>query len=207
MASNRPRRNLSLDEIVSTATDILRDIDDGSLTMRQLATSCGVTPMALYNHIDDKESLLTLVVDRVLEPLVLFEPAHADIPRDALIAFGGLMRSLLLDHRGAATTFLRRPVLSPTMTLVTEVFFELVGALELDGVGVAETVDAIVLVTMGSIVNDLTRPPEIRLQLAANEAGPEAPLMVSQLDDYAGRDAEQRYRQAIGWIIDGACAP
>ena len=66
MTSTRPRRDLSLDEIVSTATDMLSDVDDRSLTMRQLAAACGVTPMALYNHIEDKESLLTLVVDRVL---------------------------------------------------------------------------------------------------------------------------------------------
>ena len=90
------------------------------------------------------------------------------------------------------------------MTRVTERFFELVAALELDDVGVPETVDATVLVTMGSIANDLTRPPEIRLQLGTNEAVSEAPRMLSQLDDYAGRDGQQRYRQAVGWIIDGA---
>ncbi len=202
----RARRNLSLDEIVAVAIDMLTDADDTALTMRRLATECGVTPMALYNHVADKEEILTHVVDRVLEPVAVFDAAaHAD-PRVALIECGSLFRRRLLSHRGAASTFLRRPVVSPNLTRVTERLFELVDALELGSARVAETVDAVVLLTIGSIANDLTRPPEIRRLLGANEAHTEAPVMAKHLDDYANRDGDARYRQTLAWILDGVGA-
>lgn len=203
----RTRRDLSLDQIVGAATDLLRDVEDSALTMRSLANACGVTPMAIYNHVEDKESLLTHVVDSVLEPLTDFSPQDYTDASEALLDFGASFRGLFLDHRGAATTFLRRPVVSANMTRVTELFFEMVDALDLRGSGVAETVDAVVLVTVGSIANDLTRPADIRNKLADTEAAVEAPLMVKHLDAYAARDGAARYRQTLRWILDGATTP
>lgn len=47
----------------------MRLVDDrglGALTMRALATELGVSPMALYNHVRDKEELLDLMLDLML---------------------------------------------------------------------------------------------------------------------------------------------
>ena len=60
---SRPKRDLTVDEIVDRAIEITgTDGGESSLTMRALASACGVTPMALYRHVDDKETLLTLIV-------------------------------------------------------------------------------------------------------------------------------------------------
>ena len=199
----RKRRDLTLEEIVSLASDLLRDVPDSELTMRALADACGVTPMALYNHVADKEELLTHVVDRVLAPLVTFDASGYDDPRDALVEYGALMRSLLLAHRGAATTYLRRPILSPTLTRLTERFFELVTALDMADATTPHLVDAVVLLTMGSVVNDLTRPPEIRHRLGETGAEPEAPIMQAHIQAYANRDGAQRYRETVRWMLEG----
>ena len=76
---SRPKRDLTVDEIVDRAIEITgTDGGESSLTMRALASACGVTPMALYRHVDDKETLLTLIVDRVVG--------------DAIADFGGRRR-------------------------------------------------------------------------------------------------------------------
>ena len=73
-ASNRPQP-LSRDEIVDAAMEVTqRDGLDG-LTMRAVGAQLGVTPMAIYYHVRDKEELVELVVAQVLRRNV---PLHLD---------------------------------------------------------------------------------------------------------------------------------
>jgi AcrR family transcriptional regulator len=202
----RPRRDLTLDEIVDFAADFLADHDDGALTMRFLAEACGVTPMALYNHADDKEAILTAVVDRVLSPVATFDHARFESAREAIVEWGALFRSRLLANRGAATTYLRRPILSPTLTMVTERMFEMLARLGLDARQQAEGADALVLAITGSVANDLTRPADVRFQLLSNRAAGSAPLTAAGMEVYAVRDGEERFRRFAGWVLDGLLA-
>lgn len=204
--TRRARRDLTLDEIVDVAVDFLVDHDDGALTMRFLADACGVTPMALYNHADDKEAILTAVVDRALLPVAEFDHARFETARDAIVEWGALFRARLLANRGAATTFLRRPVLSPTMTLVTERMFEMFARLGLGVRQQAEGADAMVLAITGSVANDVTRPTEVRFQLLSNPAARIAPLTAAGMEVYAVRDGEERFRRFAGWVLDGLLA-
>jgi AcrR family transcriptional regulator len=64
--SRRTRsQTLSLREIVAVALRITRERGLDHVTMRAVAGELGVTPMALYHHLDGKESLTRLVVDEV----------------------------------------------------------------------------------------------------------------------------------------------
>ena len=203
----RARRDLSFDEIVTVAFDLLETEPDSALTMRRLAEACRVTPMALYNHVEDREAILTAVVDRAFAEVADFDHTTYDDPSAALADFGVLMRRQLLANHGAASTFLRRPVVTPTMTRVTERLFEMVDRLVLVDAEPGEVADAIVLVTMGSVANDLTRPPEVRRKLLETDAANEAPLSADNLESYADRDGEVRFCQAIAWILAGTLAP
>ncbi len=74
MARKARSEPLSLDEIIDGALNILLDGGLEGLTMRSVATRLGVTPMAVYHYIDDKEDLLRLAAERVSMrhgPLVL----------------------------------------------------------------------------------------------------------------------------------------
>ncbi len=62
--SRRPR-SLTQDEIVDEALRLLRAEGLAGLTMRAVASRLGVTPMAVYYYVDDKEDLLRLVVERI----------------------------------------------------------------------------------------------------------------------------------------------
>jgi TetR/AcrR family tetracycline transcriptional repressor len=57
---------LSRDRVVDAAFTILRDHGLASLSMRQVASSLGVQPGALYWHVASKQDLLALLAGRIL---------------------------------------------------------------------------------------------------------------------------------------------
>ena len=61
----RRPRTLTLDAILDESLRIISRQGVGGLTMRAVAAELGVTPMAVYYYVADKDDLLRLVVDRV----------------------------------------------------------------------------------------------------------------------------------------------
>ncbi len=61
-----PRPPLTRPRIVRTALRLVDQQDLSALTMRALATELQVSPMALYNHVRDKDELVELMVDVML---------------------------------------------------------------------------------------------------------------------------------------------
>ena len=64
----RPGRppTIALDQVVAAAISIADDEGLAACTMRGVADRVGVTPMALYRHVRDKDHLLALVPDALL---------------------------------------------------------------------------------------------------------------------------------------------
>ncbi len=56
---------LSRDEVLAAALDLLATDSGQGLTMRALAARLGITPMALYHHVEDRTGLLRALSDRV----------------------------------------------------------------------------------------------------------------------------------------------
>jgi TetR/AcrR family tetracycline transcriptional repressor len=56
---------LSREEILAAALRLLRRDGLSRLTMRAVASELGVTPMAVYHHIEDKDSLIRLAYDEI----------------------------------------------------------------------------------------------------------------------------------------------
>ena len=65
-------------------------------TMRAVAERLGVTPMALYHHVDDKAGLVALVVDEVIGERPL--PAPTGAWRDDLLELARWTRAITLAH-------------------------------------------------------------------------------------------------------------
>ena len=99
--------------------------------------------------------------------------------------------------------FLRRPILSEDLTRTTEILFAILAAGGTSGPAMAEAADAIVLLIMGSVANDLSRPPQVRRQLLAQVPPDETPLLVEHIGAYSERDGGQRFRLALAWLLDG----
>ena len=123
--------------------------------------------------------------------------------REAMLRFGRGFRGTLLANRGAGAVFVRRAVLSPTLARVTERLFAILARVGIEGTPAAEAVDAIVLLTIGSVANDLTREAAVRERLLEQIPSDETPLTNASIGEYAHRDPEERYLLALGWLLDG----
>lgn len=60
---------LSREEITRVALEFGSHEGFAQVSMRSLARVLGVTPMALYHHVADKQDLLSMLTDEVLEPV------------------------------------------------------------------------------------------------------------------------------------------
>ena len=81
------------------------------VSMRSVAGRLGVTPMALYRHVGDKQGLLDGLVERLLDELPLPEPGGPWEQR--LLGLAGGLRSIARRHPDAFLMLLRRPAATP----------------------------------------------------------------------------------------------
>src|ERR1700691_1534594 len=103
----RTRTPLSRERILQAALDMADSAGLDSLTMRALGQALGVEAMSLYNYVEDKDDLLTGIVELVLSEFDLAPSAEdwrSDMRATAVSAHEALLR-----HPWAT-----RLVLSPT---------------------------------------------------------------------------------------------
>jgi AcrR family transcriptional regulator len=82
-----------------------------AVSMREVARRLGVTPMALYRHVGDKQGLLDGLVERLLDELPDPDPA---LPwRERLRALAAGTRATARRHPDAFLMLLRRPATTP----------------------------------------------------------------------------------------------
>ncbi|WNM28379.1 TetR/AcrR family transcriptional regulator [Demequina capsici] len=95
-AASAPRAKLSRERIIDAAMELADRDGVESLTMRALATALDTKPMTLYHHVDGKEALLDLMVDRVFSEMEL--PPEELEWREALRARCRSAREVLVRH-------------------------------------------------------------------------------------------------------------
>ncbi|WP_443042599.1 TetR/AcrR family transcriptional regulator [Streptomyces sp. NBC_00344] len=88
----RPRR-VEPEKIVATARRVIEDEGIGALSMRRVAREIGVTPMALYHHVRDKDELLMLTLSGIAEGFP--RPGLPEEPRARILAVAVHMHSTL----------------------------------------------------------------------------------------------------------------
>jgi AcrR family transcriptional regulator len=87
-----------------------------AVTMAGLAAEVGVTPMALYRYVDDKEHLLDLLVEAVLSEVAAAEAAPPGWAR--LEALARALREAAARHPSVFPLLLQRPAItSGSLTL------------------------------------------------------------------------------------------
>ena len=83
--SRGPRRGLALEQIVDAAIEVADADGFAALSMSRVAKRLGYTTMSLYRYVDSKDTLVQLVMDRVIGAPPRIDP---DLPwRDALRAW------------------------------------------------------------------------------------------------------------------------
>ncbi|MGO1411084.1 MAG: TetR family transcriptional regulator [Microbacterium sp.] len=105
------RPALDLDQIVGRALHLLDRYGLASVTMRSLADDLGIRPSALYWHVENKQTLLAAVADRIVS---LAEPA------DSVPATARSLRDALLARRDGADVVLSSAALGLGGSAVVE---------------------------------------------------------------------------------------
>jgi AcrR family transcriptional regulator len=72
--SKQAKQPLSLERIIDAAFSVMAAEGYEALTMRRLATELGTGPASLYAHVDNKQELDSLIIDRVARDLHVPEP-------------------------------------------------------------------------------------------------------------------------------------
>ncbi len=104
---------LSREKVLAAALAITDAEGLDALSFRRLASDLGVTPMALYRYVDDKEALLDGIGDLVLGELDLPEPSSGDW-REQLRVAAWSYRAVLVAHPAVLPIFQSRPLLGPS---------------------------------------------------------------------------------------------
>ena len=82
------KRPLSAERILATAARTLREEGVDAISIRKLASKLGVSPMAIYRHIENKDALLSALLDRFIRQADVM-PAR-DLPWDEWLTQLGL---------------------------------------------------------------------------------------------------------------------
>ena len=96
--------------IVDAAIELADDVGLAAVSLRNIAESLDVTPMALYRHVENKEALLDAMADELYAEVVP-KKSSGDW-WDELAAVARATRSLLLAHPWAVPLF-SRPLAGP----------------------------------------------------------------------------------------------
>ena len=113
------RGRLSREAIIVSAVTLADAEGLEAVTIRRLAQEHGVTPMAMYWHFNDKESLLDGLADHLIEAVKVPEPSDADWDeqlREILLAFLTVMR----PHPALAGLALHRILSADAGLLIAE---------------------------------------------------------------------------------------
>ena len=198
----RQRRDLTIEKIVEATLSVLKSKDPSALTMRRVAEECGVSAMAIYHHVNDKDELATLAVDSIFLAAAKAPVQGRDWKAQSINLWLNI-RQGMLDTPGAGLIFVRQAILGPGTATATERMFEILEQSGLPGDAIAEATDAMTMLSIGSIANELTRPPRVREELGKQVPDSETPLLLKNMRSYATRDGTERYRLSMEWLLDG----
>jgi TetR/AcrR family tetracycline transcriptional repressor len=108
-------RRLPLDprQVVDAALQLIEQGGVSSLTIRRLCEVLGVTAPSVYWHVKNKEDLLRLIAEEVLERVPL--PSPDDQWTDQLRQYFNGIRRALLRHPGLITVVLQQQPLAPSV--------------------------------------------------------------------------------------------
>ena len=112
--------------VIDAALDVAYRHGLASLTIRKIATELGVSPMAIYWHVKNKDELLDAMGDRVCQELTLtVDPTDPwwEQLRTVLADFMDALRA----HPGAATIVVPRMLFSPNSRAAMELTLKILG--------------------------------------------------------------------------------
>ena len=192
------------EDVVGTALRILDEFGLADLSMRRLAGVLEVQPSALYWHVPNKQTLLALVSDQIIERAAFVDPA--DFTKDGNLDWKRLTLAEAIAVRDALLAFRDgAEVVSSTLALGLGAD----GALARIRAGIDEAgfepevarvaADSILFLVLGQVWHEQQR-------MQADSLGVVAPAVEAKPSDAASRFLHQQngsFEFGIDLILDG----
>jgi AcrR family transcriptional regulator len=190
--------DLTLARIARAALEVADEQGASGFSMRLIAERLGVTPMALYHHVDDKAAVVALLVDEVIAETPL--PSTTGKWRDDLCALALWMRHSALAHPAVGRLRNDYQVWTASIFPMTERWLSVwqQSGLSLDAamLAAAASSTAIVGFVEQEMIQEQTEPPDEKWL----SSFPNARLAFS-MD--AKRDGASEFELVLGVLIDG----
>ena len=119
-ARERPRRPLSVEAIVDAALAVVDAEGYDALTMRRVAQELGTGGASLYAHVENKDTLIELVMDRVIGELDVPWPPDPERWAEQVKECLRRMRALYARHRDIARGAMARIPTGPNALVVMD---------------------------------------------------------------------------------------
>jgi AcrR family transcriptional regulator len=111
--------SLDLDRITAAGLAVVDELGPDGLTIRAVADVLGVTPMALYHHVEHKGALVALLVDAAVKEQPLPVPGGADW-REDLLEMCRWTRAMMNAHPGISQLRTKYKVWTPSSLTLGE---------------------------------------------------------------------------------------
>lgn len=204
---------LSQQVIIDAAQRILDEEGHQSLSMRRLARSLSITPMALYHHVRDKDELLILLLAKKAQSYP--RPELPEEPRERLIAASQLLYDLMSEAAFLAEILASPDLLAVSVTWITDCITEAAAAYGLLPEQATQAQQLIWRFTAGELMAHRARE-RLRAKLeqaaappasALAEASPEQhPRITAVADRWPDLIAQDTHRRGLEDIVDGILA-
>jgi len=116
------RKTLTRGHIIDVTWQLAAEHGLPAVTMRSVAERLGVTPMALYRHVGDKQGLVDGLIERLLGDIPLPDPALPWQTRLAALAQG--IRAAARTHPDLFPLLFQRPAVTPAAQRPREAVYQ-----------------------------------------------------------------------------------
>jgi TetR/AcrR family transcriptional regulator, tetracycline repressor protein len=183
---------ISREDVVGAAVTIVGAGGYETMTIRSLADRLGVSPMALYRHIRDKDDLLDEVVDRLLARV--WRPSAAEDDADAWLTEAAVkLRRFLVSQPAALHVYLLHPVVSPAALQRMTAMMDVLRRAGLDEQAARSAYGALHTYTVGFAALEASRA-----RWSPGDDG--VPGVSRQLAAYTGTD---QFLAGVRYMLDG----
>ena len=154
LASPNRARELTRDDVIDAAVDLVAEVGYAGLNMRALAERCGVATMTLYRHVRTKEDLLGALADRALGDLELPAPGTLTWHEEITTVFRS-MHDLLLAHPELVDIAAKQHVAGEAAYRGAEVVLDALRRAGIEGEAAASAFGMLVAFTLGFVQQQL----------------------------------------------------
>lgn len=186
-------------EILATALRLLDAEGQSAVNLRRIATELGLTPMTLYGYFDNKEDLITAMVEAAMPSLSGEVPLDLSWPEQ----LAWVMRQIhnaFTEHPGALELLLSRS--DPDLDPIRET---LIGILCRAGFDNVEAVSILMMLTSfatGSVVLSTRRgAPAEELRRLRGLSKSRFPYLRESATAYARRGATENFEHGLSILI------